>query len=486
MPGVIVTTAVRTGPVNVQTAATATMFVAGVTDRGPDGPNNAFLVSSISDFEAIYGGYTSSGWVHQSVNAFFEEGGSRAYISRVAPADATEADCILLDGVTPVITLTAAGKGSWSHSGVLTATVTQPTITTFKIQIKLDGEAVYSTKTHTTSIGAVEEINNSEVAAIYVTAADEGEETIPDAVAAKNFSGGTNGAAVAAADVVAAITCFNQNMGPGAVCAPGYTTSDVRNALLVHAQENNRVAILGFDKDLSVDDAIGEVTDYTDLPDQSERAAFFYPWVKVPNGNVTMTIPPEGYICAKRAEIHNGYGSWTPYAGERTESRYVTVPAVALSKTDAQKLDDGYINAIKLINNKARIYGARSASSDTDNFRFITSREVLNQIVAEAEADLERMLFLPIDGRRSTFVAVEAALTAIMGRIRTGGGLFEAYDQSGKLIDPGYVVQVNDAINPLSQLATGVIKAKVAARVSSIGDKIEVTITKSNLTSSLA
>jgi len=35
MPGVIVTTAVRTGPTNTQTAATATMFVAGLTERGP-------------------------------------------------------------------------------------------------------------------------------------------------------------------------------------------------------------------------------------------------------------------------------------------------------------------------------------------------------------------------------------------------------------------------------------------------------------------
>jgi hypothetical protein len=485
MPGVIVTTAVRTGPVNVQTAATATMFVAGVTTRGPDGPNNAFLVTSIADFEAIYGGYTSAGWVHQTVQTFFEEGGARAYVSRVVAADADEATCILLDGATPVITLESAGKGTWSHSGVLTATVTQPTGSTFKIQIKIDGAAVYTTKSHTTTLGAVDEINNSNVAAIYVTASDEGETTIPDVVANKVFTTGDDGSAIVNADVVAAIGYFNQNMGPGAVCAPGYTNADVRTALLEHAQDNNRVAILGFDKDLSVGDAIDEVNDYTDLEDQSERAAFFYPWVKVPNGNVTMTIPPDGYVAAKRAVTHSASGSWTPYAGERTESQYVTVPAVALSKADAQSLDDGYINAIKLVNNKARIYGARSASSDTDNFRFITAREVLNQVVAEAEASLEALLFLPIDGRRSTFGKVEAVLTGIMARIHDAGGLFESYDQNGKLIDPGYSVQVNDVINPLSQLATGVIKAKVSARVSSIGDKIEVTITKSNLTTNL-
>ena len=72
-----------------------------------------------------------------------------------------------------------------------------------------------------------------------------------------------------------------------------------------------------------------------------------------------------------------------------------------------------------------------------------------------------------------------------MERIRVGGGLFEAFDGLGKQVDPGYTVVVNDAINPLSQLATGVIKAKIGARVSSIGDTIEIEITKSNLTSTL-
>ena len=156
-----------------------------------------------------------------------------------------------------------------------------------------------------------------------------------------------------------------------------------------------------------------------------------------------------------------------------------------MSKAEAESLDAGLINAIKVISGTTRIYGARSASEDTENFRFIIAREVLNQVVHEAEIALEALLFLPIDGRRSTFSRVAATLTAIMDRIRVGGGLYEAFDGTGKQIDPGYTVQVNDAINPLTQLATGVIKAKIGARVSSIGDRIEVEITKSNLTSTL-
>lgn len=483
MPGVIVTTAVRTGPTTAQTAATATMFVAGLTSRGPDG--TVHLITSLSDYEDIFGGSVSGGWTHETIQTFFEEGGARAYVSRVIGSDATESTLELdKTGGTAVITLTAAGKGTWSHGGVLQATVTQPIAgTNFRIAIVLNGVTVFQTKAHTTVAAAVNEINNSATAALYVTAVDEGETGIPVAVTG-NFAGGTNDATVVAADVVTAVGLFTENLGPGAICAPGYNDATTRAALVSHAAANRRIAILGFDYGTIVEDAITGAEAVT-AADNAEFAAFFYPWVKIPDGSLTKIVPCEGYVCAKRAVVHNAFGSWNPYAGERSEAKFVTVPAEVLSKSESESLDAGFVNAIKVISGTTRIYGARSASDDTDNFRFIISREVLNQVVHEAEIALEALLFLPIDGRRSTFSRVAATLTGIMDRIRVGGGLYEAFDAAGKQIDPGYTVQVNDAINPLTQLATGVIKAKIGARVSSIGDRIEVEITKSNLTSTL-
>jgi hypothetical protein len=459
------------------------MFLAGLTERGPDG--TVHLITSLSDYQDIFGGVATAGYTHQTIETFFEEGGSRAYVSRVIGSSATEATLELdKTGGTAVITLTAAGKGTWAHGGALQARVTQPSAgTNFKIFIDLNGTNVYVTSTHTTVAAAVNEINNSATAALYVTATDEGETGIP-AISSGNFAGGTDDATVVAADYVTAIGLFTEDLGPGAICAPGQTSSTVRDALIAHAADRRRIAILGFDNGTEVGDAVTEAAGYS-VEDNAEYAAFFHPWVKIPNGSLTATIPPDGYVCGKRASVHNTYGSWNPYAGERSQASFVTSPVTAYSKSEADALDAGFINAIKVINGTTRIYGARSASEDTDNFRFIIAREVLNQIVFEAENALEALLFLPIDGRRSTFSRVQATLTGIMERIRVGGGLYEAFDAFGKQIDPGYTVQVNDAINPLSQLATGVIKAKVGARVSSVGDTIEVEITKSNLTSTL-
>jgi hypothetical protein len=138
-----------------------------------------------------------------------------------------------------------------------------------------------------------------------------------------------------------------------------------------------------------------------------------------------------------------------------------------------------------VINGRVRVYGARSASSDEDNFRYITAQEMLNYIVVQSQNTLEDLVFSTIDGRGALFGQVDARLRAVLEPLRLAGGLYEAFDVLGSRIDYGYTVVVNDAINPVSQLAGGLIKAKVGVRVSSIGDQIEVEVTKSNLTASV-
>jgi hypothetical protein len=69
--------------------------------------------------------------------------------------------------------------------------------------------------------------------------------------------------------------------------------------------------------------------------------------------------------------------------------------------------------------------------------------------------------------------------------MRNIGALYPAFDANGRQLDQGYTVRCDAALNPASQLATGLVKATVGVRVSSVGDKIEIEIVKSNLTSSV-
>ena len=84
MPGVVITTAVRTGPSADTIRDSSQAFFVGLALRGPE--EKATLVSSIADFEAQYGGYQSYAYLHPTVETFFEEGGTQCYVVRVVGA----------------------------------------------------------------------------------------------------------------------------------------------------------------------------------------------------------------------------------------------------------------------------------------------------------------------------------------------------------------------------------------------------------------
>ena len=483
MAGVVLTTSVVTGPTSLTIAPTSTLFVAGVTTRGPEG--EAFLVQSLSDYEDIFGGYTSSGYVHQTIQTFFEEGGSRAYVSRVIDQSAAVSASATITAATSgtAMTVVAGGEGTWANSSLeaVVATVTGG----YRIRILLDDEIVYSTPVVTTTDDAVEEINSSDLARAYVSHAVKGAGTGLPAAGTYSFSGGTDGSTLVDGDYTTALDAFLKTLGAGAVCIPGGTGSTIWSALMSHAATNNRTAILGFEKDATISEVIADASGFVNNAG-AENSAWFYPWVKIVRSGVTTSVPADGYVAAKRAKTHNQLGAWEAYAGAKTNASFVSGTYVSITSSEADQLNDGYVNPIRVINGDVRVYGARSASDDTDNYRFITAKEVVNDVVAKAEAGLEDLVFSVIDGRGNLFGEVQAVLTGILSPIAQAGGLYPLYSDNGKLIDSGYKVTVNEQLNPVSQLATGTIKARVGMRVSSIGETIEVEISKSNLTASLA
>jgi len=449
------------------------------------------LVSSLANFEDIYGGYTSSGYVHQTLQAFFEEGGSRAYVSRAIGTGAALATAALPNSANPavtVLTLKASGEGAWPQTpaGYMKAEVTHPTAgVSFRIRIILNDEVVYSTPVLTSKEDAVEEINNSAVASLYVIAEVGAGAGIPAVSAGVNFAGGSDGSVPTDAQMVAALTPFIKTLGSGAVCIPGEFGSTIWEALMEHAAENNRVAILGFDKEQSVAQVIASAATLAEH-EGAEFSAWYYPWVKVERNGLVVSTPCEGYIAGKRAKLHNDVGPWSAYAGIATNSDFIKGTFKAITNAEANTLNDGYVNPIRVINGDTRIYGARSASSDTENYRFITAKEVVNYVVAQAEIRLERLVFSVIDGRGTLFGEVKAVLTGILDPLAQAGALYPLFADNGKLLDAGYKVTVNEQLNPVTQLATGTVKARVGLRVSSLGETIEVEISKSNLTASLA
>lgn len=495
MPGVVITTAVRTGPATDTTAPSSQAFFCGMAQRGP--VNKAKKIRSIAEFETTYGIYQAYSYLHPTVETFFEEGGSQCYIARVAGPAATSGAHKLLDS-TPAdsLTLTAVGPGEWSD--LLEFRVEAGTIaSSVNVTISLANIDVFTTGNCTTVDQIIGRINGSPVARAYITAAALGT-GLPAVIAATALTysdqptGGTTAATddrtnITTAHYTGGLLLFNHAYGTGAVSNPESAAAAVYQGLIAHANSHNRITILHPAASQTYAQAEAFAEGITAAETNTEHAAVYFPWINVPTSTsgVTRLIPPDGYVAAARSRAHNQVGPQQPGAGLISNARWVASTEQEIDKTVGDALDVALCNALRSINGTIRIYGARSLSGDDVNFRFITGQDTVNSVVNQANNALEDLIFNVIDGRGSMFAAIQMKLVGILEPLRRKGALYEAFNSRGKRIDIGYTVVCDVSNNPASQLATGLVKASIGLRVSSVGDKIEVDIVKSNLTNSV-
>ena len=123
-PGVYIEE-VETGPVPIAGVSTSSGAVIGLTQRGPI--NTPTLVTSVGDFRTLFGGPIPPGAggslpagfnaVSYAVDGFFENGGTRLYVVRVAPSSGTTSMDVSykLEDTTETLDLQAIDPGPWSN-----------------------------------------------------------------------------------------------------------------------------------------------------------------------------------------------------------------------------------------------------------------------------------------------------------------------------------------------------------------------------------
>ena len=493
MPGIVVTTDVRSGPVPTGEVVSGQAFFVGVTERG--NPTEPKLVRNLTEYKKYFGSY-ASGNLSAYAQTYFEEGGSRLYIQRTVADDAVAGTKTFVDtNGSTVATFTAADVGAWAAN--LDVQIVAGNVSGIRVRVYLDDVLMLETADVTTLDSMVSAVNLG-VPHLVTVAKETGMTLIPVATAVTALTSGADGTLVtdgtAADNHVEALAKMPKELGPGAVAIPGIATASAYwHALIDHAKAMDRIALCTFASsatDTGAKTAISGASPaiYTDT--DAHYAGFYYPWVKIPdpaNAGLTISTDATAYVAGARARaVKAAKGPWRVGAGVISQSKFVTAlshpTTVSLDKATGDELDNARVNALRLINGRVRAYGARSASNDENNWRFITHRDTMNHIVNKCEKSLEKHVFQTIDGRGSLFASIEASLLAVIDPIRIAGGVYEGYDSAGSKIDNGYSVIVDNTNNPTSNLATGLVTADVAVRVSAVGDKIAVNITKSNMT----
>ncbi|SMF02966.1 hypothetical protein SAMN06265365_10648 [Tistlia consotensis] len=116
-PGVYIQRSDRSGAGVAVVRTDVTGFV-GLAEKGPLG--RPVRVETMRQFAALFGGYLGGAYLAYSVRAFFENGGRRCLVVRVADDDpavgAEAASRIVLDsGGAPALEIAASSPGSWGN-----------------------------------------------------------------------------------------------------------------------------------------------------------------------------------------------------------------------------------------------------------------------------------------------------------------------------------------------------------------------------------
>ena len=110
---------VSSGVRPIEGVSTSTAAFIGPAEKGPLG--RALMVTSFAEFETTYGGFFENSWLAQSALAFFNNGGRRLYVVRVAK-DAETASVTLKDrkrSPDKTLTIAANSPGKWGNTLVV-------------------------------------------------------------------------------------------------------------------------------------------------------------------------------------------------------------------------------------------------------------------------------------------------------------------------------------------------------------------------------
>lgn len=217
------------------------------------------------------------------------------------------------------------------------------------------------------------------------------------------------------------------------VAAPGITDAPTRSAIVTHCQNmGDRFAIL--------DCAEGKTPSNVNenKPDNSDYAAFYYPWIKVfdpasrimnPNGSdeeFLISLPPSGHIAGVYARVDAQRGVHKAPANE------VVFGALGLDYKITKNQQDGLnpqgINCIRELNGNIRIWGARTIGGDANGeFKYINVRRLFLSLKDSIDKGTQWTVFEPND--TELWAKIRRNINAYLTNVWRSGALFGATPQ---------------------------------------------------------
>jgi hypothetical protein len=277
------------------------------------------------------------------------------------------------------------------------------------------------------------------------------------------------------ADLPGALDALTRAFGPGQIFVPGAAgiLSTTHDALIAHAAENNRIALLDADPDSTATELSALAT--TLAGDANARyAALFAPGAIVPGltSADTRTVPYSALEAGIMSRNAAAFTPNVPAAGVNGISRFATDLAATFTDAERQSLNDDGVDVARLVYGQVETYGYRTLAPVDSGWANLGNARLNMEIVAKAEAVGERYMFAQIDGRGIRISQFGAELSGMLVPYYDAGSLY------GESAHDAFFVDVGPAVNTPATIANGELHAVLGVRMSPFAEFVVIEIVK--------
>ena len=462
----------------------------------PQGPvQEATLVESWSDHQALFGGISNSAsYLSYAVNQFFGNGGSQAYIVRLAADASTGATQVATPATGTVggtLTLWASNPGGWGNNLSITVTPATSAPTKFSLLVQLVVNGQTTTLESYSNLSVVPTDPQYVVTVIdsdsnYITfenpattppAPPSTAPGMPSLAKGVMLTGGNDGDVLDPTDTSGkflatlnpAVSATNITwLDPlpifNLVCIPG--ESDATTLETFQAYCNLRRAFLIIDapqlstiSGLTTSGPVGNGG--TAFSGQYlSNSAYYFPWVLAPDplvGNRSRLFPPCGFVAGIYAATDANRGVWKAPAG--IQASLGGVLGLQYNLTDAQNgfLNPQAINCLRQFQVYGEVvWGARTLAGNDEmgsQWKYVPIRRLALFLESSLYDGTQWVVFEPND-------------ETLWGQIRLNvgtfmQGLFLQGAFAGTSPQQAYFVKCDGENNPAASVALGVVNILV-------------------------
>jgi len=463
-PGVFIEEIER-GPKPIEGVSTSTVAFLGETSRGPEKPR---LITSYNDYLRLFGNVFSPGkYMPYAVKSFFDNGGRRAYITRIAGSNAVASTAVLGD-----YTITAVGPGSsgdriWVRLSD-SSTQDQNGPIGFRLQIyawdrlpangqvfdpvaepgRLPRPSVTEDFDDISTDPASpsyfdKRINNDNSSLITLAVADgSAAPGVPnDNAVSQELAGGADGNAPGVVEYIGANADPLLRRGLSALDLDPYREISIvyapnvdeptRREVIGHCERNRfRFAVLDSDAGSANAANIDPRSDR-----DSQYAAFYYPWITAsdPLTGQRMSIPPGGAVCGIYARSDNTRGVFKSPANETV--RGALDLEYDIDTGTQELLNPRGVNVIRRFPGRGiRVWGARTLSSDP-LWKYVSVRRLFIFLEHSIYNSTQWVVFEPNDAR--LWARVKQTITLFLRTQWREGALMGNKEEEAFRIDVG-------------------------------------------------